>query len=221
MFDVSGGKSMKKLLCVVLSLVLALSMIGCGGSDAEKIIGTWEGEMDAAELLNAGMDTGDESMSEYIHADSFPVVWQFTFNEDGTCRLAIEEESFKESFNAYLETFKAGLTKYLEDMLAEMGMEMSVDELLTQMGGSLDDLVAETLNDEMIEEAMGDMVSEGKYKVEDGKLFLSDSLDEEINENVYVTYELDGKNLTLLESFGEALEGLEDMIFPMELEKVN
>lgn len=65
---------------------------------------------------------------------------------------------------------------------------MTLDSMIDQMG-------FDSLADQMIE----DMYMEGKYDAKDGKLFLSDSLETDVDETIYDTYEFSGKTLKLID----------------------
>ena len=49
-------------------------------------------------------------------------------------------------------------------------------------------------------------ISEGIFKAENGKLYRSVGLDDEIDENKYDTYEISENKLKLIEPFGEDAE---------------
>jgi hypothetical protein len=89
----------------------------------------------------------------------------------------------------------------------------------------LDELVEEALGKKVMDEMVDSMTDEGNFEVKDGKLFMSDGLDYEIDEEVYETYELNGDELKLIESVGgddeEDLKDLADELYPMVFERVN
>ena len=114
------------------------------------------------------------------------------------------------------------MKKYLEDTAKASGLNMSIDELLTLSGTTMDALSEELINqiksssDTMVK----DMELEGKFEVKDGKLYNNDNKDEAINEQEYETYEFVNDNeLKLLEGFGEDNEEAKEL-YPVTLKKV-
>lgn len=186
---------MKKVIALVLALVLCLAMCACGAeSDKDKLLGTWVATVDLAEMLNEEMAGSDPTMAEYLKIDSLEMKFVLTFNKDDTCSMAIDEDALADEIDAALDTLMDGTKKYLVDMFADQGLDMSLDEILELSGVSLDDLRDELAADMDIAGEFEDMNFEGNFKASKGKLYMSTSLDEEINENQYDTYELkDGK----------------------------
>jgi hypothetical protein len=92
---------------------------------------------------------------------------------------------------------------------------------------TLEDLTAvmtEALEEEnIVEELVKSFETKGKFKAENGKLYTTSEEDEEISEDVYDTYELDGDVLTLKESFGADEEDKEllSSVYPVVLKKAS
>ena len=207
-----------KLLALMLALALVLSLTACGGSDQKKLVGTWECEVDFAPLYNQGME--NEEGGEYLMVKSLPVVLQMTFREDGTCAMSVHEDSLIAAMEILKETLKTGLEDYLMAMLGVAVEGMSIDDVLALMGTSMDDMIDSLVTEDVIAEMADELVSEGNYMAEDGKLYVSDSLDEAVDvaEDAYSTYTLKGDTLTL----ETATDMDEDsaMLYPMTFKKV-
>ena len=126
---------MKKILSLVLIgamlLTALLSFTGCG-SDADKILGTWETTWDMSDML--AKEVAGEEIAQYMQIKDFAVVMRFTFNEDGTYKMEVSEESIKAAFETLKGQFVEGMTAYMEDMLADSGLNMSVEEALALSG---------------------------------------------------------------------------------------
>lgn len=212
-------KRMVKLGCIAMVFALLVCLAGCGGNDAKAFIGTWQCRINMAEQLNTGLAT-DPEVADYLMTDEFYLNMNIEFREDGTYTLSIDEDSLKETMSGYMEVMKEGLSRYLEDMMKDQfNIEMTVDEILSATGLSLEDLMAEIPIDELMDELLEAAVQEGKYMVKDGKLFTSVSLDTEVDPRVYETYELSGKTLTLLELVGAEADDL--MTYPIVFEKIS
>ena len=100
-------------------------------------------------------------------------------------------------------------------MIDESGMDTTVEELLKEADMTMDDLMAEMDEAYSAEDLVGDLNTEGKYLFEDGKLALSDSLDEEADIAEYEAATLDGDTLTLTggEDADSEFAGLYPIVF--------
>lgn len=216
---------MKKFATRVLSLVMILAMLfvlgGCGGSDADKLVGTWTTALDLTELLNDEIAAGDETMAAYVQVKDFTLNMTVTFKEDGTYTMGIDEASMTAAMEGVLAALKDGMYDYFEDVLAEAGLNMTVDELLAESGISMDELMDEAFSEAMKEDMFGDLSSQGNFEVKDGKLFLSDGLDYAVDETIYEVYTLKGNTLTFEESVGSDLDQVFIDMYPLIFEKVN
>lgn len=219
---------MKRTLSVVTIIVMMLSLLfcatGCGASEQEQFVGSWEAKVDFGKLVGEMM-TSVEDMPEG-YADNFDfgsaeITLQMTFDKDGTYEMSVDEDSAEDALKVLTEDMKEGLTKFLQGQLAASGITMSVEDALAASGMNLDDAVEkEMANLDIIDS----MEKEGKYKVADGKLYTTETLDEEINEKIYEEYKLEGDTFTLTKYVG----GEEDAetattaehLYPMEFTKV-
>lgn len=195
---------MKKKINIILSMIMIFTMVilaGCSGSKEEQIIGSWETTIDATEIMKQAVS--DKEMSEYIDFGECSLKMVYTFNEDGTYKAAPDEAATKEIFSNIKETYIAGITKYFEVQIAESSLSISVDELMAESGTSIDELAEKALGDEAVKKIIDSSTVEGKYEVKDGKLYTTESMDEDIDENKYETYELSKDELKILESIGD------------------
>lgn len=217
---------MKKCLSIALCLGLVLTMLfmftGC--NEQKKFVGKWESEIDMTDFINEGMGLDDE-MAEYVAIEDFEIVMQLIFNSDGTYKRTVDENSLEDTLEDAKEDLKDGMMDYFKAYLKESGLNMTVDELLEASEVDLDELVEEALGKKVMDEMVDSMTDEGNFEVKDGKLFMSDGLDYEIDEEVYETYELNGDELKLIEAVGgddeEDLKDLADELYPMVFERVN
>ena len=217
---------MKKCLSIALCLGLVFTMLfmftGC--NEQKKFVGKWESEIDMTDFINEGMGLDDE-MAEYVAIEDFEIVMQLIFNRDGTYKRTVDENSLEDTLEDAKEDLKDGMMDYFKAYLKESGLNMTVDELLEASEVDLDELVEEALGKKVMDEMVDSMTDEGNFEVKDGKLFMSDGLDYEIDEEVYETYELNGDELKLIEAVGgdddEDLKDLADELYPMVFERVN
>lgn len=188
---------MKRMLSLTLALLLLISLSGCFGTD--PIVGTWTGEIDDASRINQLLeDTYGAEMAQYWKVETFPVTIQMTFRKNGTYSQTVDKEKLNTSMEQLKQVLSAGLTAFLEDLIAASNTDTTVDELMQQLNISVDDLMDSAFSDKTIGEVESEYTFEGNYKTEDGKLYTSTGLDMNVDENWYETYEISGDTLTLL-----------------------
>ena len=223
---------MKRIVALTLALVMIVALFaGCNASkapettaapeltDQEKLVGTWKGEMDLTEAMKE--EVGDDL--EGFEMGEFKVTVIFKFTQEGTYTMELEEESVEQA----MENMITGMEGYLKAMMEAQAQElgMSLEDLLAASGMTMDDMMtlitAAMEEQDLVGELVKEAKTEGKYQAKDGKLFNTQSLDEEIDENVYDTYTLEGDVLTLTESFGMDDEDADMMtlVYPIILKK--
>ena len=205
---------MKKIIALTLCLILVLSLCACGGK--EDLSGTWKTTLDMSAGYNAELVAVDPTMAEYLKLDSFDVPLVMDLKADGTYTMTVDRDDLDAVMAQVVEVTKNGILAYFEDILAQEGIEMDVNEALTLMGISLDDLVAEMTAQLESEEFYASMGGEGKWKASDGKFYMTDSLDAVAGVGEYNTYVLEGDTLTLdigTETLDEATAQMFPMIF--------
>ena len=211
---------MKKILSLTLTaLLLAALLAGCGGAgggaaEEKGITGSWAADVDMTEYLNE-MLSEDEEIGQFLTLDNFTIKLLAEFKEDGTYTMAGDPESAQAAMDSLKEQLKGALTDYLQAMIDESGMDTTVEELLTEADMTMDDLMAEMDEAYNAEDLVGDLNTEGKYLFEDGKLALSDSLDEEADIAEYEAATLEGDTLPLTggEDADSEFAGLYPIVF--------
>ncbi len=212
------------VLTLLLGCTLALS--GCN-SDKKKIIGSWQAKIDYAAAVNAGISSvqGADKMAEYIAFDSFPLLTTFTFYEDGTYSVMMDPSSVFNAVQNIRAHVAMGMLEYVEDMLKEKNIPMSVNEYLAFHGLNRLTLGQSLVSDRALAEMAKELNkgSTGLYRVKNGKIYMTSSTDEELTDENYDTYTLDGNTLTLHECHCQQEEGFENIsqeIYPLVLTRV-
>ncbi len=206
---------MKKVFALALSAALLVGLLaGCGGKKSD-VLGVWELEMEMNDLINdqlaaAGMDD--------FQISTFAVTMDFDFKEDGTYTLQVNTDAVADAVEGLKAEMREGLPAYVERMLADEGVEMTVDEFFQAGGITLEEMVDTMFDAETITQSLGDAGGEGNYKTKDGKLYLSDGLDHRVDPEAYYTYTLDGDVMTFQEAVGEDSEFAG--MFPMTLTRI-
>ena len=206
---------MKKIITSVLSalivLSIALTLTGCG--EKSKFVGTWKATIDLSDKINEQLE--GEEFSEYIDIKDFKLDMVITFNSDDTYKREITEESAEKALEDLYEAFEEGMEKYLKQMLKDEGIDMTVDELLESQDTSMDDFIDAFKEEVNVESVTKDFNASGKWKVEDGKLYMSDSTSKEVDTSEYEKYEISSSELKLTESSDddEDLKDLYPLVF--------
>ena len=161
----------------------------------EKLFGEWKTTVDAAEIINAMLEImfeEDPLAAKYIHLESFTIWEIYTFRDDYTFSITIDENLFATS----LEAVKADLTRDFSDyfvaLAREMGYNMSANEVAQSMGyNSVREFVEELLPDELWEETFTPF--ESYYRTAPGgKLYLN-----EYSDTFYETYLAAGGSIVI------------------------
>ena len=210
-------KRLVSVLCIVLLVTLVLS--GCGKSEKDALIGKWNGVMDATDYLNQVMGAEDPVVGQYMQVSDFSIRYVITFNEDDTYSLKVDRAAFDVTVDNLMDEIEAGVMAYLEDEIKNAGLDMTVDELLEASGISIDALMEESFPDGVFDDVIESMEMEGKFKVDDGKLMLSESLSTIPDPAVYERYTLDGDKLTIEQGTAEVDEVEGFNVYPMVLKK--
>lgn len=215
-------KKISRMLAVLLVLVMALSICGCGGKDGGKdLIGTWAIQYDLADLLAGEM--GDE-FADFSSPLEMSIC--FEFKEDGTFSMFGEEESFKANFSTWLDEFLAFSTQMMYDEFENQGLGQEEADAAFQetYGNSIEDYLRENFESEVnVDSLLQEMATNGKYEVSGNKLHMAED-GEEIDKNAYDVFTVTGDTLKLElpkgadPSQGEILPGLE---YPLEFKKTN
>lgn len=203
----------KRVLSVLVAAVLLLTMLtACGSKTDDALLGKWVCEMDFGSYLNEGLAT-DPEVAQYMMVDDFILEIELYLNEDGTYKMTADTSANKASYEAVKVELADGMEAYLTAAAAEY--DMTLEDLLTASETTIEEMLDESFGDDMYYEIIGEMDAEGKFEAADGKLFMSDGLNYDIDKNVYETYTLNGNTLTIT---GDS-DGTTDGMYPMEFKK--
>ena len=241
-------KGMKKAAALLLVLAMAFSLCACGKSELVgtwqgRVDMTELALSEVDEVMSElGAAFGDDlelpSVMDYVQ--TLDIRYTMVFNEDGTYSSQVTQEDI----DAMAETLKAGFGDYLRQLylvllretMYQMGLTQeinSVEDLENFLGLTMDEAIYEALGmdmeeyiDVLVDESFSasispeDLSSSGNFKNKDGKLYLSDGLEYQVDPAYYDLYELEGDTLTL--NFGTAPEGDEEseLFYPLVLHKV-
>ncbi len=118
---------MKKWIAMLLCLLLALSLWGCGPKVPDEIVGTWRADMDLAQFMGQG---SPDPVEGYILPDGLKVSFILELKSNGTYTLRMDPAALE----ALLDAVVQGAETVMEQQAAARGT--TVEALLEQTGYS-------------------------------------------------------------------------------------
>lgn len=168
----------QRILCILTLLCLTVSLIGC--DKTEKLVGTWETQMDISDYVWQAIseELGEEGAGKF-RIEQLMITVELTFDKDGTYRMALEEASAESVKAKLINQMKAGFTGYMELYLKENGYA-SLDEVLSaanmtkeEFERKMEEYLTGMESDLDVTEFTRDSVSSGTYAVTGGKLYMA------------------------------------------------
>ena len=215
-----GFKIMKKYISIIFSIALVFVMLatlsGCG--DKSKFIGSWEADVDLSDIINEQIKN-EPQMAEYIKFNDITIKFKFEFKEDDTCTLSVDKDDFNKTYDKIVNTFTEGVKKYLEAAAEQYGNGMTADDILNASGMDMNALINQAINKDDILNSFEEAEVNGKFKVEDGKLYTSNDVNSDSDMDNYLTYEIiNDSEIKLIDSSDDDNEAFKQML-PMTLKK--
>lgn len=205
-------KKGKRILALLLIMVLAVSLCGCGNT-AKKLYGTWETTIDYSYAIEEGLG----SEFEDFHHD-FDIKMMFEFKEDGTYSMYADEESTQETYDNWINALVPYLAEMMYEECKESGMSREdVDTVVQeQYGCSVEEYMLEEIKSEVdIDEYISQMKSDGVFKAKGDKLYL--------DEDGYDVFTVENDTLTIDIPEGAVVEDdemIEGIEYPLVFTKV-
>ncbi len=190
---------MKRILAILLAMfLLAAVFSGCSATN-DPLVGTWTGTIDDTGRINLLLaDAYGAALANYLKISEFTVPISMTFRADGTYCQVVDTEGLSHSLEHMKQALGDGLTEYLQDLIDDTGSTLTVEQLMENLGLSLETLLDTAFSADTLASVVQDYTFEGHYKAEDGRLYTSDSLQTAVDEKWYEAYTLSGDTLTLL-----------------------
>ncbi|MCH5281234.1 MAG: hypothetical protein J1E61_07150 [Lachnospiraceae bacterium] len=209
-------KKTKKILSLIMIMILAMALTGCGKKDtSDQLIGKWELTFDYSAVIE------DELGSDYdgFH-EEFDLTVCLDFNADGTFAMYVDEESLAPTLQNYLES----LAQYATDLTYEEFEGYSkaeVDEMAEeQFGMSIYDYMLEQFVTAVTaEDIAGEMYTSGVYEAKGDEVHMDEY---EVQDNIYDVFKVEGNTLTLNPPEGAEVEytGIEGFDYPYVFTRV-
>ena len=146
-------------------------------AQVECLLGNWVGNINIAKELNAQINTeGLEGFS----LERVEVKFFISFNEDGTYIITSDADSFDTTIKQLKAEYSKALIRYLEVFIEDNKLDTTVEEVLKLSGyNSAEEMVEEIVPVEEIKESLAELYQEGRYKVKNNGIYVSDSFDKE------------------------------------------
>jgi len=161
---------MKKIWVLALSAALLLTALaGCTPREESLLMGTWEGQVDLAEAYEALLAVADPAITGHIDIGDFSVDMTLTFREDGTYTWEADQQDMESGVANLMEAVEQGMITYLQ---IETGK--NIDNLLAVTGQTMDELMEQHFDPDMLGVVRGNLESEGTFRISGGKLTLTD-----------------------------------------------
>lgn len=213
-------KKASKLVALVLVLVMAMSLIACGGDkSAEKLYGTWSSEFDLSDEMSKQLGSDFADFDGQLKFKLY-----FDFNEDGTCKMYIDKDEFSTDMNAWIDSVLEYAVNMMYDQLAEQGIDKATaDEVLEQQFGMpidqyMGDMVRSSID---IDSMAAEMETTGVWEAKGNKLYMDEK---EVQKNAYDIFKVEGDVLTIDLADGadasDVFGGIEGMDYPFTFNRV-
>ena len=215
-------KSIVLLVCVMLMCGLTA---GCRNSnrDSAEILGVWKGSIDMTDHLHEGLSVYNPEFADVLALGGFTVSVIWRFEENGTYSMSVDPVAMEAEARNLIAQLRAGMYRHLENKIETEGLSLTVEELLTLADTDLDMLLEQALGEDPVSAIISafKLNMSGNYELDNGKLYLSDNVDNKVDKDNYYTYELDGDKLVFKagEFADSEAEEYAKIILPLELKK--
>lgn len=204
---------------VVLAIVLLVVAVYVSTADERALVGEWKATVDMTDYLQEKLNSIPE-FGTYIEVTDFSFDVTYKFNDDFTYSRTVDEDSLDRAIENIKGDMKNAIYAYAEEVIRQNGLNISPETMFALSGTSVDEIVEESYNEELIAEMKEDLFSEGNFEAEDGNLFTSDGVDYMPDPNTYEAYELTDNQLVLTNATGPDLDEEDLAAYPMTFEKV-
>lgn len=204
-------------LCVLMLLSMLCLMTGCGAED--QFVGSWKGTIDMTKMIDDELKANPSTaeMASYFNFENFAMDVVYTFNEDGTYSVAVDDASVAAMVADYRKGLADGLTKYFEDYLKKNNVNMTVDALLKASNTTLDAMVDDAVKSADLESSAAALEENGVFYVLDEVLYTAP--DDDGEESAYYYSFPSETELLFSEENVTAEVPASKYLFPMSLKK--
>ena len=194
---------MKRIIAVLLTLMMALSLTACSGDDNAKVAGTWKWNCDMTEMFQEGVNQG-AGMDLSTDA-TMEMVFVLKLNEDGTYTLNVDRDALKTSLQTYIDALIPVAVEMIYQQLEDQGMNRAdIDEAMAAEGVTVEEYVQQMMD------GLADENESGYFRAAKGKLYLSDKADT-FSDDSCAEYTLSGGTMQWTGGSYELFDNLDDL----------
>lgn len=190
---------MKRIIAVLLTLMMALSLTACSGDDNAQVAGTWKWNCDITEMFQEGVNQGAG----------------MDLSTDGTYTLNVDRDALKTSLQTYIDSLIPVAVEMIYQQLEDQGMNRAdIDEAMAAEGVTVEEYVQQMMDasidvDQMMD-GLADENESGYYRAAKGKLYLSDKADT-FSDDSCAEYTLSGGTMQWTGGSYELFDNLDDL----------
>ena len=219
--DAPKKKSKAGIIIGVIAGIFIIAIIAAmfSGSPEKKFYGSWKASIDYTDSVKEKIGTYSSSVSKDF---KFEIALDFTFNDDNTYKYSLNEESFDKSKQMLVDEFTVIMKNELKTTLGSTYTDAEIETQFKEYyGKSIKEYTEDLFKDFTYDSVKSTMTGEGKFKVKDNKLFLSDALNHDVDETTYDIFEeKSSTEIVLLEEYEKNVKTSDSgNIFPMTLIK--
>ena len=194
---------MKRIIAVLLTLMMALSLTACSGDDNAKVAGTWKWNCDMTEMFQEGVNQG--AGMELSTDATMEMVFVLKLNEDGTYTLNVDRDALKTSLQTYIDSLIPVAVEMIYQQLEDQGMNRAdIDEAMAAEGVTVEEYVQQMMD------GLADENESGYFRAAKGKLYLSDKADT-FSDDSCAEYTLSGGTMQWTGGSYELFDNLDDL----------
>ena len=194
---------MKRIIAVLLTLMMALSLTACSGDDNAKVAGTWKWNCDMTEMFQEGVNQG--AGMDLATDATMEMVFVLKLNEDGTYTLNVDRDALKTSLQTYIDSLVPAAVEMIYQQLEDQGMNRAdIDEAMAAEGVTVKEYVQQMMD------GLADENESGYFRAAKGKLYLSDKADT-FSDDSCAEYTLSGGTMQWTGGSYELFDNLDDL----------
>ncbi len=234
-------KSFKRLIALLLALVMVFALCACNGgdgkdndkdsdkgekigssdkakdddkkelTDSERVVGKWVGAFDMRYAFVGNDSEEAELLLEYFDFKDVYCYTNIELTADGrySIHLSADEAALKGAF-------KEGMRAYLTDFLTPYGY--SIADAATAEDMTEDEYIEALVDASFdVDEMFSDSDESGYYIIEDGKLYLLKSEDDEDRDN-YLEFHFEGDDMIITKNYDSG-ESVDENILPLTMKR--
>lgn len=205
-------KHLKRIGALLVVLALMLTLVACGASDEEKLVGTWKCEYDMTDIMTEQLASLGDS-ADFSSAEPLIATMLLTINEDKTFSFKLDADATGASFEDYIASILDAMVEaaYAQGEAQGVDRETFDENFQSTYGSTVKEFFESLFSSLDFASLFGEMEDvSGVFKAKDGKLYFEEE-EADFSEDNYITYKLEDTKLTFESLTGDTLSLDEDV----------